>query len=90
MFSIGEFSKITGLTIKTLRFYHERGLLVPARVEGGSGYRQYDERNVETARAIAALRQYGFPLDDIAAILRDRSDDADILDALEQRRRALK
>ena len=33
MFSIGEFSKVTGLTVKTLRFYHDKGLLVPAWVE---------------------------------------------------------
>ena len=30
MFTIGEFSKITGMTVKTLRFYHEEGLLVPS------------------------------------------------------------
>ena len=32
MFGMGEFSKITGLTVKTLRFYHEEGLLVPASI----------------------------------------------------------
>jgi DNA-binding transcriptional MerR regulator len=62
MFTIGEFSRITGLTIKTLRFYHERGLLVPARVEFGPGYRSDDERNVETARPILALRECEFSL----------------------------
>ena len=39
MFSIGEFSKITSLPVKTLRFYHEKGLLVPARIEPETGYR---------------------------------------------------
>ncbi|MEX2120445.1 MAG: MerR family DNA-binding transcriptional regulator [Pirellulales bacterium] len=38
-FSIGEFSKITGLTVKTLRFYHEQGLLVPSCVGEETGYR---------------------------------------------------
>jgi DNA-binding transcriptional MerR regulator len=33
MFTIGEFSKLSGLTVKTLRFYHEEGLLVPAFVD---------------------------------------------------------
>ena len=31
MYTIGDFSKITGLTVKTLRFYHEQGLLIPRR-----------------------------------------------------------
>ncbi|MEX0713876.1 MAG: MerR family DNA-binding transcriptional regulator [Pirellulales bacterium] len=39
VFSIGEFSKITGLTVKTLRFYHEQGLLVPSCVDEETGYR---------------------------------------------------
>src|SRR5438552_17879951 len=39
MLSIGEFSKASGLTIKTLRFYHDQGLLVPAVVDPQSGYR---------------------------------------------------
>jgi DNA-binding transcriptional MerR regulator len=89
MFSIGEFSKVTGLTIKTLRFYHERGLLVPARVESGSGYRSYDERNVETARAIVALRDCGFSLEEIGEILREHDDESDILRFLEARKCAL-
>jgi DNA-binding transcriptional MerR regulator/DNA gyrase inhibitor GyrI len=89
MFSIGEFSKITGLSIKTLRFYHERGLLVPAWVEAGSGYRSYDERNLEAARAIVALRDFGFSLDEIADILRDHADEADILQFLERRKQEL-
>ncbi|RLS59563.1 MAG: MerR family transcriptional regulator [Planctomycetota bacterium] len=90
MFSIGEFSRITGLTIKTLRFYHERGVLVPARVEVGSGYRYYDQRNLETARAISALREFEFSLDEIVDILNDHSDESDILIFLERRKKILK
>ena len=39
MFSIGEFSKITGLTVKTLRFYHEQGVLKPSCIDDQTGYR---------------------------------------------------
>jgi DNA-binding transcriptional MerR regulator len=42
MFTIGEFSKVTGLSVKTLRFYHEEGLLVPTSVDDATGYRYYD------------------------------------------------
>lgn len=90
MFSIGEFSKITGLTIKTLRFYHERGVLIPARVEAGSGYRYYDEQNVETARAIVALREFGFSLEEIIDVLRDHTDESDILNFLDRQKSLLK
>jgi DNA-binding transcriptional MerR regulator/DNA gyrase inhibitor GyrI len=89
MFSIGEFSKISGLTVKTLRFYHERGVLIPASVDAESGYRYYDERNLDTARAIASLRDYGFSLDQIADILRDHGDEADILHFLQRRKQEL-
>ncbi|MCA9129908.1 MAG: MerR family transcriptional regulator [Planctomycetales bacterium] len=90
MFSIGEFSKITGLTVKTLRFYHERAVLIPARIESGSGYRYYDQCNVEQARVIVVLREFGFSLEQIVEILRDCRDETDLVGFLEQRRAALK
>jgi hypothetical protein len=55
MFTIGEFSKITGLSVKTLRFYHEEGLLVPTAIDDQSGYRYYDGSLAEIARTIAFL-----------------------------------
>ena len=86
MFSIGEFSKITGLTVKTLRYYHEQGLLEPSRVESGSGYRFYDYSKVEVARAILALRDLEFPLAEIKEILVNYADDADLISFLEERK----
>ena len=65
MFSIGEFSTISGITVRTLRFYHELGLLVPATIDPATNYRTYDERNLETAKVIAALRGLEFPLEQI-------------------------
>jgi hypothetical protein len=44
MFSIGQFSRITGLTIKTIRLYHERGILSPGKVDPATGYRYFDDR----------------------------------------------
>lgn len=86
MFSIGEFSKITRLPIKTLRYYHERSLLVPANVESGSGYRYYDQKNVERARIIVLLRSLEFSLDQIGEILTECSDDGDLIEFLQHRR----
>lgn len=86
MFSIGEFSRITSLSIKTLRFYHEKGLLIPASVDAGSGYRHYNQANVERARVIAALRSLEFSLEEIGVILTDCSDQEDLLENLDRRR----
>ncbi|MDA7980374.1 MAG: MerR family transcriptional regulator [Pirellulales bacterium] len=74
MYSIGEFSRATGLTVKTLRFYHEKRLLEPRHVDPDSGYRYYHPAQFETARAIVALRSLEFPLEDIAAILAEHTD----------------
>ena len=90
MFTIGEFSKITGLSVKTLRFYHEKDLLAPAAVDQATGYRYYDDRNLEVARVIVALRDLEFPLDDIAQILADCAADDDLLAFLERQRNSLR
>ena len=89
MFTIGELSKVTGLTVKTLRFYHEEGLLTPSFVDPHTGYRHYDDGHIETARAIAYLRSLEFPLADIREILHHRGDDEQLLDAIERHRAAI-
>lgn len=55
-YSIGEFSQVTGLSVKTLRFYHERGILLPTSVDEATGYRFYDADKIEKARVIMRLR----------------------------------
>jgi DNA-binding transcriptional MerR regulator/effector-binding domain-containing protein len=89
VFTIGEFSKITGLTVKTLRFYHDRGLLVPAWVDERSGYRHYNARQIDKARVITQLRGLEFTLEQIAEMLASCEDEADILDFLERQRALL-
>jgi DNA-binding transcriptional MerR regulator/effector-binding domain-containing protein len=89
MFTIGEFSKVTGMTVKTLRFYHEAGLLVPTMVDDQTGYRYYDEKKVETARVIAYLRELEFPVEEIKDLLRHAEDEGRVLDALERQKAAL-
>jgi DNA-binding transcriptional MerR regulator/effector-binding domain-containing protein len=84
MFSIGQFSRITGLTIKTIRLYHEKELLIPKWVEPATGYRYFDDRNIEQARAISYLRELMFPLSEIKEILNGFSEDSDLLAFLEK------
>jgi DNA-binding transcriptional MerR regulator len=89
VFSIGEFSKITGLTVKTLRFYHEQGLLHPSCVDEQSGYRYYDRSKTETARVIVLLRDLDLSLDEIREILRGTGDDSDLRGVMERQKAAL-
>ncbi|MFG2358425.1 MerR family transcriptional regulator [Streptomyces sp. NPDC048521] len=69
MLTIGEFSQMTHLTIRTLRRYHESGLLEPARVDPTSGYRYYDAGQIATAQVIARLRDLDVPLADVRRVL---------------------
>lgn len=70
MLGIGEFASLTGLTISTLRHYHQAGLLVPGEVDRWTGYRRYQPDQAQTARVIRAMRYLQMPLEDIRRLLR--------------------
>jgi PPM family protein phosphatase len=70
---IGEFSDRSGLSPKRLRSYAAAGLLVPAAVDSGSGYRYYSPGQLREAQLIDALRDAGMPLAEIASLIRDPS-----------------
>jgi DNA-binding transcriptional MerR regulator len=67
--SIGEFSRLTHLTVKTLRHYHELGLLVPAQVDRHTGYRRYGTGQVHDALLIGRLRGLDLPLAEVGRLL---------------------
>jgi DNA-binding transcriptional MerR regulator len=64
-----EFSAVTGLSIKALRLYDERGLLAPARADPVTGYRRYAEDQIAAAGRISLLRRAGIGLADIERFL---------------------
>jgi DNA-binding transcriptional MerR regulator len=68
--AIGEFSRLTHLSVRTLRRYHEAGLLAPATVDPASGYRYYSADQIPTAQVIHRLRELDVPLPDVQRILR--------------------
>ena len=67
--SIGDFARASNLSVKTLRFYHESGLLDPAEVDPNSGYRRYGTDQIPTAQVIRRFRELEMPLDDIRRVL---------------------
>lgn len=87
-FSIGEFSRITGLTVKALRFYQEKNLLIPALIDPDSQYRYYRVDQIQRARTISQLRQLQLPLRDIQRIL-SASNDGEILAVLQEHRQTM-
>jgi len=89
MLSIGEFSRITGLSVKALRLYHQKRLLVPTCMDENSGYRYYDERAIEKAHVIVRLRDMAFSLGEIGEILRSCDDEADVLEYLARQKQAI-
>ena len=84
-YQIGDFSKIARLSIKTLRYYHECGLLEPVAVDESSGYRYYSEKSLEKAKIITELKALDFSLPEIKAILDNYHDDAEIVDFLQHK-----
>lgn len=70
MLAIGEFSRLTHLSIRTLRRYHDADLLVPATVDDATGYRYYTADQIPTAQVIHRLRELDVPLPEVRRILR--------------------
>jgi DNA-binding transcriptional MerR regulator len=67
--TIGEFATVTHLSVRTLRRYHEAGLLKPATVDPFTGYRYYSADQIPSAQVIHRLRELDVPLAKVKAIL---------------------
>lgn len=70
--AIGDFSRASHLSVKTLRHYHEVGLLEPDEVDPGSGYRYYSEKQIPVAQVIRRLRDLQLPVGDVKSVLAAR------------------
>ncbi|HWS38186.1 MAG TPA: MerR family transcriptional regulator [Actinoplanes sp.] len=75
---IGAAARASGLSISALRFYDGAGVLVPAVVDPGTGYRRYTAEQIKAARLIAGLRRVSMPVAEIAAAVRDLQDPASV------------
>ena len=67
MYKIGDLSRCTGLTVKTLRYWADIGLLVPDETDRFTGYRYYSASKLRDCIRIIALKELGFSLDEIRA-----------------------
>ncbi|MGI8646707.1 MAG: MerR family transcriptional regulator [Mycobacteriales bacterium] len=76
LLSIGDFSRMTFLSVKALRHYHDVALLEPATVDPVTGYRFYQPNQIATAHVIRRFRDLDMPLDEVRAILQAPNRDA--------------
>ncbi|MDQ4110897.1 MAG: MerR family transcriptional regulator [Actinomycetota bacterium] len=69
LLTIGAFARAVGLTASALRHYDECGLLVPAEVDSGTGYRYYTPELADRARLIVGMREAGVPIETMRVVL---------------------
>ena len=71
MLRIGDFSKLSKVTIKALRYYEKEGLIIPKHVDVFNGYRYYESNQLLDVARIISLKQIGLSIDEIKKIIID-------------------
>lgn len=85
-YTVKQLAKLSGVSVRTLHWYDEKGLLTPAYV-GANGYRYYEEEQLLLLQQILFFRELGFPLDEIKNLI--NRDDFDKVKALESHKQIL-
>jgi len=86
MLKIGEFSKLSRVSVRMLRHYDDIGLLRPVEIDRFTGYRYYSAEQLPVVGRITALKDMGFTLADIVKIM-EIYDDRELVDAYFEKRR---
>lgn len=73
MYKISDFSKVTGLSKETLRYYAEVKLLEPAYIDPKNNYRYYDDGSYFLAVLLVKLRRFGFSIQEMISVMGDES-----------------
>lgn len=88
MFKIGDFSRLAKISVRMLRYYDELGLLKPAEVDRFTGYRFYTASQISRLNKIIRLKDMGFNVSELAAVLNE-TDDAVLLARLQSKKRQI-
>jgi len=80
---IGDFSRLTNVPVKTIRYYADIGLLNPEHVDAESGYRHYSAAQLVELNRILALKEAGFSLDEIIGMNKNPMSSNDLMSLLE-------
>lgn len=73
MYKVSEFSKMTGLSKETLRYYAEIKLLEPVFIDPNNKYRYYDNGSYLVARLLVHLKRYNFTIQEMLTVVEDES-----------------
>ena len=85
MYQISQFSKISGLTVKALRYYDEQGILKPSYRDKNTLYRYYDENNLKKAQLIRLLRSLDFSISEMREALEMLNNETDFTYILQEK-----
>ncbi len=85
MYQISQFSKISGLTVKALRYYDEQGMLKPSYRDKNTLYRYYDDNDLKKAQFIRLLRSLDFSILEIKEVLEMVNNEADLTYILQEK-----
>lgn len=87
---IGDFARLGNVSVRTVRFYDQEGLLAASRVDVNSGYRHYDAKQFARLRQIRAFQEMGFSLGEIRELLHRDWSPAELRTVMEHRKAELK
>lgn len=86
MLKIGDLANFCGISIRALRHYSRIGLLKPEHTDSATGYRYYSEEQIQQLVFILDLKDIGFSLNEIAAILKKNAAPTNLIDRLHEKK----
>jgi len=86
LMKIGEISAFFNVSVKAIRIYEKKGIIIPAKIDPDTGYRYYTADQVQTLNALLELKKLGFSLSEIKNIMSGGVNNNDLLAALAQKR----
>ena len=86
LIKIGEIAAFFGVSVKAVRIYEKKGILVPAKIDHDTGYRYYTPNQVQTLNALLDLKGLGFSLDEIKDIMAGKIEGESLVAAMKRKR----
>lgn len=86
LMKIGEIAAFFGVSVKAIRLYEKKGIIVPVKVDPVTGYRYYKPDQVQTLNALLELKALGFSLSEIKQIIAGGLDSATFMAALARKK----
>src|SRR5690606_21950254 len=85
---IGEIAAFFNVSVKAIRIYEKKGIIMPAWTDPATGYRYYSADQIQMLNALLELKALGFSLNEIKRIITGGVNDSELLTALVQKRKA--